>query len=167
MRIGLLSDTHDDLENIRAAAATFRREGVHRLLHCGDVCGPGVVEALNGFEVTFAQGNMDRMPGLALAVEALQGPDRLARCHLLVLDGLSVALLHGDDETLLHRLIHSRRHAYVFHGHTHRRADGRVGPTRVINPGALGGLRREPPSICILDLETGQARFVEIRVKQR
>jgi hypothetical protein len=126
------------------------------------VCGPAVVEVLEGFAVYFAQGNMDRMPALGLAVEALHGRGRLARYHDLVLDGFRILLLHGDEGGLLHRLIHSGRYAYVLHGHTHRRADRRMGSTRVINPGALGGLRRESPSVCILDLETGQACFVEL-----
>lgn len=162
MRIGLLSDTHDDLQALGEALHLFRQEGIVQLLHCGDVCGPAVVEALEGFTVHVALGNMDRAPGLALAVEARQGRGRLARCHFLLLDGLQVALLHGDDQGLLRRLISSRRFAYVFHGHTHRRADRRVGDTRVINPGALGGIRHEPRSVCLLDLALGQARFVEL-----
>ncbi|MGD1996983.1 MAG: metallophosphoesterase family protein [Anaerolineae bacterium] len=165
MRVGLVSDTHDNLRNVRGAVEIFRREEVTRLLHCGDVCGAAVVEALEGFTVHFAQGNMDRMPALGLAVEALQGSGHLARSYSLVLDGRRVALLHGDDEGLLRHLIHSGQYAYVFHGHVHRQGDRRIGPTRVINPGALGGLRRGPRSICILDLRTGQARFIEIAEK--
>ena len=163
MKIGLLSDTHDNLANARAAARLFAREGIATLLHCGDVCGPAVVEALAGFDVYFAQGNMDRMPALGMAVEALAGPGRLARLHDLVLDGFRVALIHGDDGGLLRHLIRSGEYAYVLYGHTHRRADRRAGPTRVINPGALGGTRREPRSVCILDLGAGNARFIELR----
>jgi len=162
MRIGLLYDTHDNLANARTAALIFAQEGVAQLLHCGDVCGPAVVEALGGFAVYFAAGNMDRVPALGLAVEALQGPGRLARCYSLVLHGFQVALLHGNDESLLRSLITSGAYAFVFHGHTHRRADRRVGSTRVINPGALGGKLVQSRSICILDLETGEARFVDI-----
>jgi len=162
MRIGLLSDPHADLRALGAALHLFRQAGIVQLLHCGDVCGPAVVEALDGFSVHVALGNMDRAPGLARAVEACQGLGRLARCHFLLLDGVQVALLHGDDQGLLRRLVSSRRFAYVFHGHTHRRADRRVGSTRVINPGALGGTRREPRSVCLLDLALGQARFVEL-----
>ncbi len=162
MRIGILSDTHDNLRNVQAAAAILRNEGITTILHCGDVCGPAVVEALQGFDAYFAQGNMDRMPALGLAVEALCGVGRLARWHSLVLDGLPVALLHGDDEPLLYQLVHSGEYAYAFYGHYHRRDDRQVGATRVINPGALGGTRREPRSFCILDLRTGEAQFVEL-----
>jgi putative phosphoesterase len=162
MRIGLLSDTHDNLASVQAAAAVLVREEISVLLHCGDVCGPSIIEALDGFTVYLAQGNMDRMPALGTAVQTLREPGRLARCHDLALEGFRVALVHGDDGGLLRRLIQSGAYAYVFHGHTHRRGDRQVGSTRVINPGALGGLRRGPRSFCVLDLQTGAARFHEL-----
>ena len=37
-----------------------------------------------------------------------------------------------------------------------------IGRTRVINPGALGCMRRQLRSFCILDLTTGEIRFVEL-----
>jgi predicted phosphodiesterase len=32
----------------------------------------------------------------------------------------------------------------------------------VINPGALGGVRHESRSFCILDLQTDELRFIEV-----
>ncbi len=158
MKIGILSDTHDNLDAVRKACDLFAAEGVTLLLHCGDVCGPAVVEALEGFTVYFAQGNMDRMPALGLAVDSLQG-GRLARLHSLTLAGRAVALLHGDDSTLLRRLTESGTYAYIIHGHTHRRTHSRRGAVQVINPGALGGVRLESRSVCILNPETDEVRF--------
>ncbi len=158
MKVGILSDTHDHLENVRKAYDLFTAEGVTVLLHCGDVCGPAVVEALAEFTVYFALGNMDRMPALGLAVDNLQG-GRLARLHQFTLDGRSIALLHGDDGALLRHLIDSGTYEYVIHGHTHRRAHSHKGRVQVINPGALGGVRLEPRSICVLNLETDEVRF--------
>jgi hypothetical protein len=117
---------------------------------------------LKGFTVTFAQGNMDRLPPLELAVDMLQGSGRLARLHRLVLDGFAAALLHGDDEARLNELIASGEFAYIFHGHTHRRVDRVVGSTRVINPGALGGTRYEPRSIAICDPAAGRVDFIRV-----
>ncbi|MDW7990601.1 MAG: YfcE family phosphodiesterase [Anaerolineae bacterium] len=158
MKVGILSDTHDNLENVRRACDLFAREGVTLLLHCGDVCGSAVVEALDGFTVYFALGNMDRVHALGMAVDALQG-GRLARLHELTLAGKTLALLHGDDSHLLQRCILSGTYAYVVHGHTHRRRDDRRGTTRIVNPGALGGVRLESRSIAILDLTTDQLTF--------
>lgn len=162
MKIGIISDTHDNLDNLKAALKMLAAEGVTRIIHCGDLCGPDVIRRLAGFEVWIAQGNMDRNVELARVAEEALGRGRLAWLHKLALDGYSMAVIHGDNEEALGNLITSGKQAYVFHGHTHRRREQKIGRTRVINPGALGGTRRQSRSFCILDLATGEARFVEI-----
>jgi putative phosphoesterase len=162
MKIGIIADTHDDLHNLERALALLRDEGVTTLLHCGDVCGPDTLAALAGFDVWIAQGNMDRSTGLTPAVEEMFGRGRLAWLHQISLDGYRLALIHGDNDEALGNLVASGEYAWVFHGHTHRRREQRVGRTRAINPGALGGTRRERRSFCILDLQAGEVRFVEL-----
>lgn len=162
MRVGVISDTHDDLRNLERALATLRDEGVTTLLHCGDVCEPGTLAAMAGFDVWLAQGNMDRAISLTPAVEATFGRGRLAWLHNLSLDGYRVALIHGDNGEVLGNLISSGEYAWVLHGHTHQRRDQQVGRTRVVNPGALGGVRRGRRSFCILDLGESTVRFVEL-----
>jgi tetratricopeptide (TPR) repeat protein len=71
MRIGILSDTHDHIENTRQALEILRREGVERLFHCGDVTSPEVVALFEGWDVLFVRGNMDRLELLEPAVVAL------------------------------------------------------------------------------------------------
>lgn len=162
MRIGIISDTHDDLYSLEAALEVLETEGVTRILHCGDVCGPEVVRALADFDVWIAQGNMDRYFGLKQAVEETLGPGRLAWLQRPTLDGYRLAMIHGDNDEVLGNLVTSGEHTYVLCGHTHRRRDQTVGRTRVINPGALGGRRWQSRSFCILDLATGALRFFEL-----
>ncbi len=40
MRVGIVSDTHDDLAAVEAAVALFDREGVDAVVHCGDFVAP-------------------------------------------------------------------------------------------------------------------------------
>ncbi len=161
-KIGIISDTHDNLRNLEAALTVLRAEGVTQVFHCGDICSPATVRALAGFDLWVAQGNMDRSFGLAQAITDISGAGRFAWLHRLVLGGYPVAMLHGDNEEVLGNIISSGEYAYVLHGHTHRRRDQVLGRTHVINPGALGGTRHQSRSFCILDLETGQCRFVEV-----
>ena len=65
MKIGIVSDTHDNLNNLAAAVEVLRAEDVSSILHCGDLCGSDVIRALDGFDVWIAQGNMDRHVGLS------------------------------------------------------------------------------------------------------
>ena len=162
MKIGIIADTHDDVDNLKAALETLQAEGVTTLLHCGDVCGPHMIRALAGFDVWIVQGNMDGDVKLAAAAEETFGRGRLAWLQRPALDGMSVAMIHGDNEEALRALIASGEYAYVLHGHTHKRRDQMVGRTRVINPGALGGKRPQRYSFCILDPKTGETRFFEL-----
>ena len=77
-----------------------------------------------------------------------------------MIDGYAIAALHGHDGLL--GAIHSGEQRYVLHGHTHARRDQRIGPTRVINPGALGGTHRETRSVAILDVAADALRFIEL-----
>lgn len=163
MKIGIISDTHDNLRNLEAALEMLRAKEVTNLFHCGDVCGPDVIRALAGFDVWIAQGNMDRSLDLAQTAKTVMGSNRMAWLQNHTLNGYPVAMIHGDNEKVLGNLITSGEYTYVFHGHTHRRRDQKIGRTRVINPGALGGARYQARSFCVLDLTTGEVRFVELK----
>jgi len=162
MRIGILSDTHDHVENTRRALEILRQEQVERLFHCGDVTSPEVVSLFEGWDVLFVRGNLDRLDALEPAVVALGRQPFLGDEMTTTVAGRRIAILHGDDTERLRQVIASGEFDYVFHGHTHRRRDERIGRTRVINPGALGGVRHESRSFCILDLETDELRFIEV-----
>ncbi len=162
MKIGIISDTHDDLRALERALDILRTEKVNTLLHCGDLCGPATIEALGGFNTWIARGNMDRHIELEPTAEKTIGAGRLADRHRLILNGHSVALTHGHRKNELRRMINAGEHAYVFHGHTHRWRDRRFGPTRVINPGALGGIRWQQRSFCILDMASDEVTLVKV-----
>ncbi len=162
MKIGIISDTHDNQHNLESALSILAAEDVRTVFHCGDICGPGIIRSLAGFDVWISQGNMDRHLGLAQAVEQTLGRGRLAWLHKPALNGFQMALIHGDNKAALANLVTSGQYAYVFHGHTHMRRDQTIGHTRVINPGALGGIRRQSRSFCVLDLNTNETRFIEL-----
>jgi uncharacterized protein len=44
MKIGIISDTHDDLDSVRQAVLLFKKENVDLVIHAGDYVYPGVVE---------------------------------------------------------------------------------------------------------------------------
>ncbi|MFM7149660.1 MAG: metallophosphoesterase family protein, partial [Gemmataceae bacterium] len=87
-----------------------------------------------------------------------------AKCHLhenfghLDLDGITVAFLHGHESSLLRDLIQSQAYDFLFHGHTHLRADSLQGKTRVVNPGALH--RTTEKSFVIMDTSKGDLQTI-------
>ncbi|MCU0521562.1 MAG: metallophosphatase family protein [Anaerolineae bacterium] len=161
MRIGLVSDTHNDRLAAERALTHLRSEGITVLLHAGDVTDSGTLRLFEGFDMWIARGNMDHDPGLGPATQELFGCGRLRAIHRLTLDGASIALAHNGDAVEVRSLIASGALDYVILGHSHRRHDQRLGKTRVINPGALGNARWCRPSFAILDLSRDELSSIE------
>ena len=162
MQIGIISDTHDHIGNFQKALQSLRTQGVNTIMHCGDVCSPEIVHCMRDFDVWVAQGNSDHYFCLTDTIVETFGKARWGWLHRLTFNGYSLAMLHGDNEEALHRLILSGEYSYVLHGHTHRKRDDRIGRTRVTNPGSLGGTFRQQRSFCVLDLTTGIPRFSDL-----
>lgn len=160
MKLGVLSDTHNNLTALEQALALFRQEKVDWLIHCGDVTTPETASAMGEFPVWHAVGNGDFASGEIRAI--LQGFNPLNQSALVVtgvLGGISIAVTHGHLPGKVTELVQSGQYAYVFYGHSHRRKAQKVGNTWLINPGALGGLRPEAPSVYLIDLESGDGGF--------
>lgn len=139
MRLGLVSDTHDDIAAARAAAAHFASEGVETVAHLGDVVAPFTLAPFESLDAPFhhVRGNNEGEAALWLAVDGLDGGTHHGDAAALDLGGRSVALYHGTSEVLVDALVDSGDYDYVCHGHTHERGvEERNGTTRV-NPGGL------------------------------
>jgi len=158
MRIGLISDTHNEHQRVKQALERFRQQQITIVFHAGDVTDAATLQLFVGFDVWLAKGNMDRDLRLRRTAQELFGPGRMAAVHHLSVAGAAVALLHGDDSAILDSLIRSETYAFVIHGHTHIPQDESVGSTRVINPGALVRI----PTCATLDLETGDLIWLEL-----
>jgi uncharacterized protein len=163
MKLGILSDTHNNIANTRSALELFRDHGVERLIHCGDLIRPIMIEEFISWRVSFVFGNCDdERDEQRRNVRALLQDSTIGEQWIEEINGMRLAAMHGDDSRGLSALITGRAYDIVFRGHSHERLDVRIGSTRVINPGALGGKKPQSRSICVLDLASGEAKFVEL-----
>ncbi|MFQ5942807.1 MAG: metallophosphoesterase family protein [Anaerolineales bacterium] len=163
MKIGVLSDTHEDVGNLELALAAYREQGITRLIHCGDMTTARTAKNMEGFQVVYVDGNMDQgLPEIYRTLRDLNPHSVVLPTFEGTIEQISIGVTHGDDENELRRLIDSGKHQYVFHGHTHRRRDETQGSTRIFNPGALGGLQFESRSYSLVDLETDEITLVEL-----
>ena len=44
MKIGILSDTHDDIDNVKEAIYRFKEQKVELIIHAGDFVFPGIID---------------------------------------------------------------------------------------------------------------------------
>lgn len=162
--IGILSDTHNNEANLLRALEVFRAEGVETLIHCGDLTHPDTVRLLDGFRVILTFGNGDLAEGEIRSNLMYYRADNFA-AHSFTgeIEGVMLAAAHGHEHSILMSLVQSGKYAYVFRGHSHRAEDTRYpNGTRLINPGALGGLKPQPRSVALLDVVSGELKRVEI-----
>ena len=148
MKIGVISDTHGDVEASQCALRILDSWNVSLTIHCGDV-GAEVLPLLAGRRFHFVCGNMDACDSLA---QQITDPEHTFHDQFgtLEIEGCRVAFLHGHDVKRLQHSIHSGQWDLLCHGHTHAYSKSREGRTVVLNPGALS--RTHCPSLAVVDL---------------
>lgn len=163
MKIGVLSDTHDNVAAVEHAVEVFDDAGIETVLHCGDYVAPPVLPFLDGFEVHGVLGNNDgELDGLEAAFRDLgRGSELHGRFADLEFDGTRFAVLHGEDVDDVHEWARSGTYDYVLYGHHHEADRREVGDATVINPGAhFPTVPEEHRSVVVLDTGTDEVRFV-------
>jgi hypothetical protein len=163
MKVGIISDTHDNVPNIQSAVGYFNLAGIQALLHCGDFVAPFALMPLKELEckkLYLVFGNND---GEVKGIEGLAAEHRwtIARPPMeLELYGRKIALLHEPDP--LKNFREKGEHHLIVYGHTHRplveKGNGRL----VINPGEGGGWTTGTPTFAVADLETMEAEILTI-----
>lgn len=146
MRIGVVSDTHDDAPLCRIAAAWLDAQGLDLVLHLGDVTTLATLRAFDKLPLVALRGNNDAaIPGLSNAWE-----------H--VVEDVRVGATHGHLRGEMARLLGSCD--VLLHGHSHARREERVGRCLVMNPGALH--RAPVKTLALLELPSARVAFHEV-----
>jgi putative phosphoesterase len=162
-RLGILSDTHDNVATATAGVAALRNAGAEFLIHCGDVGTERILDLLAGIPSVFVFGNCDfdrpTLKRYALDL-GIQCAGEVAH---LKFSGKTITATHGDNSRILRETIEQDSAPdYIFVGHTHVASDQRLGHCRLINPGALH--RATKKTVALLDLQNDALRFLTINV---
>ncbi len=160
MKIAIISDTHNNIDNIQAVRQLILAEQVKVIIHCGDLTEPDILDYFGDFRLYVVYGNGDYGPDVSERLEWLGTENQSDNYLVLDFDGKKIFAAHGHEVAGLNRAISSGLYDYVFHGHSHRFRDEKVGNTRVINPGSLGGKKVGERSFVILDLENGELKII-------
>jgi uncharacterized protein len=152
MKIGVLSDTHDNLANIRLAVGEFTRRNVGALIHAGDFCSPFTLPefaplAAKGVRMhaVFGNNDGDRVYLVKRGGDFCTFHDGAA---VVELDGRRIVVVHYPD--LAAALLASGAFDIVIHGHDH--ATRNEGSTRrLLNPGTCAGYLAPRATVAVVD----------------
>ncbi len=161
MRLAVMSDTHDNISNLRLAINKIRAAGCGMILHCGDFVAPFMLAELEaaGLPVHGVFGNNDGDQFLLTkhALTIHQNITLHGAFGRLEIEDRRVAFMH--DGTVADDLAASGRYDIVCYGHFHIHNQYYMDSTLVLNPGELLG-KDDVPGFCIIDTRTLKAERV-------
>jgi len=165
MLVGLIADTHDHLPLVEKVVKKLNEKKVELALHAGDYVAPFVIPK---FKVLHAKligvfGNNDGDHELLKRrFSEYKNLEIRGNFAEIVADGIKIALLHGDEETLLKALIKSESFNVIVSGHTHKANVSREAKTLVVNPGEVCGYLSGKSTFALLDTVTCEAKIVKL-----
>src|SRR5215208_6465820 len=161
MKIGLISDTHDNIQNIQKTTSLFNDRRVSFVIHAGDIVSPETVEAFTGVKLIGILGNNDlKVEELTNAFDKIGGQLKGEFCEMEQ-DDLIFAIYHGTNLRRKETLIQSGRYDVVVCGHTHKVQNKKVGKTLVVNPGTANGwFFGYSATAAVFDIQTRKPEFL-------
>jgi putative phosphoesterase len=161
MKIGIISDSHDHMDNIAKSISIFKDSGVAYVLHLGDYVNPNSVRAFQGIKLVGIFGNNDGDKfRLMTAFNEISGEIKGEFCEFEEA-GLKFACYHGTELPIKDALVKCSKYDVVLSGHTHKCENIRIGNTLVLNPGTSHGFG-DKATIMIFDAQKGLAELIDL-----
>ncbi|MDH5634261.1 MAG: metallophosphoesterase [Candidatus Bathyarchaeota archaeon] len=164
MRVGIISDTHDNLPLVDKAIERLNKEKVEVVLHAGDYVAPFTVLRFKQLKAKLIgvfgnnDGDHEYLKKRFADVKRAEIRGNFAEVNT---DGLKIALLHDEGE-LFQSLVNVQCYDVVVHGHTHEARVYKKGKTTVINLGEVCGYLSRKSTMALLDTETREARIIQL-----
>ncbi len=141
MKIGIISDTHDQINAIKKAVILLNEAKTELVFHCGDWVSPFSLfyyKDLNcPMKGLFGNNDGDKFRHIERAKIYGINTSYEDRFISTKIDGRKIAIFHGDYEEIVDALLKSQMYDAVFHGHNHRKEIKTVGKTLSVNPGTF------------------------------
>jgi putative phosphoesterase len=161
MKIGVVSDTHNNLKNIEIIINLFNDEKVPLVIHTGDISNANSLEQFSKLKSKLigVYGNNDRNE-LGVKEVAIKNnfhfqepPSKLS------LYDREIVIFHEPDN-IDQFLLENKKTNVVLYGHTHRYENDTRNGVLFFNPGESAGMQKGSNAIGILDLLNLRAKRI-------
>lgn len=165
MRIAIISDTHDQIPNLRAAVSYCNSYSVGALIHCGDLISPFMLPELAAFggAVHLIYGNNIGDQHLISQWSGSKFPTITHHGIFGAMEagGIKIAFTHYPE--LARGLAHQGGFDVVCCGHNHRYGIEQYDNDKclLVNPGELLG-KDGQPCFCIIETSNLEVEKVEV-----
>lgn len=169
MKVGIMSDTHDNIPNIERAVNVMNDVNVDVVIHLGDHVSPFSLDIFGDIDAERHAifGNNDGDIATLKRIADKKGINLHRTPYEIELDGRRAILLHGygsKDLTLrmVEALASCGHYDLVLFGHIHECVDKRIGNCRIINPGEVFSMLSGKSTVAILDTATMDVEYIEL-----
>jgi len=163
MLIAILSDTHDQLRNLRLAVDMANERGAMVMVHCGDLISPFMLKELARFNgvVHLVYGNNTGDVHLISGSCGTRFANITHHGNLGVIetDGFRIAFTHYPQ--MAKGLAATGNFEVVCCGHNHRYQVEKIDDTLLVNPGEMLGAEARP-AFCLLDTAARMVERIEV-----
>jgi len=98
MLLGIISDTHNDIDSLEIALSIFREKGIKTLAHAGDITSPRMLEYMSEFDCYIVLGNGDLIDTDVINWKAsVLGMRPVAEKIEFELSGKKFIMFHGNN----------------------------------------------------------------------
>ncbi len=163
MKIGLISDTHNDIEMIEHAIEVFKQRNVDMVIHAGDLTSASLIPLFKDMHCKFVLGNCDIDVDQINSVASECGFGCVESYCEFTADDKKFMVFHGNDVPLFRKAVSSGKYDYIIKGHTHIFENYTSDTTRIINPGSL--YRAEEHTVAILDTKKDKVEKIRIEIE--
>ncbi|MGB9940805.1 metallophosphoesterase [Methanosarcina sp.] len=164
--IGIISDSHDNMNALRKAVEFFNERGVKAVLHAGDIISPFTARAFKELKpklyFVFGNNDGDKLT-LTKRLEEI-GAVSCGDFGDLTIDGLHIALLHGTNEALVKALAKSGEFDVIVRGHTHDPDVKIIEGVTVINPGESSGVLSGKSTVAVLEIANLNVEITQLEL---
>ena len=161
MIVGVVSDTHNNIKNIKKIIKLFNKESVDLVIHTGDICTAETLKFFSNLNAPLIGvfGNNDRIEiGLEDICEEYNFKFQEPPLSLKLIDK-KVVVFHEPDK--IHEYLDDNRDTdLVLHGHTHRYKEEKFDNTLLFNPGESAGLMEGKNALGIINLKSLEIRRI-------
>tara|TARA_B100000900_G_C20460722_1_gene667157 strand:- start:437 stop:928 length:492 start_codon:yes stop_codon:yes gene_type:complete len=161
MKIGVVSDTHNNLKNIEIIINLFNDEEVPLVIHTGDIASANSLDqfAKLNSELIGVYGNNDRNESGLREIARKNNFQFQEPPRRLNLADREIVIFHEPDN-IDQFLSENKKVDIVLHGHTHRYENSKRNGVLCFNPGESAGMQKGSNAIGILDLIKLEAKRI-------
>lgn len=160
MKIGVVSDTHNNLKNCNRIVELFNESGVDRVIHTGDITQAKTLEVFSNLTMSMwgVYGNNDVGERDSLVNAASQFDFEFIDPPMkLIWAEREIVVVHDPLEL---QMVKAEEYGVILHGHTHRQVIHYEGEQLTFNPGECAGHMAGFNAVGVLDLVTMKSEIL-------